>query len=120
MTLYQKVIAVFGMLRNSIGLKAARTDLAPEFDASSSYAVDRLVIYNNRLYRCTVEHAGPWNADHFSPTTIDDVIATKGGGSPFADELYVKDEGTGKYHKVVVETVGGVATLAVDQTEVSA
>lgn len=75
MTLYQKVIAVVGMLRNSINGRASKLDLAPLFDVANSYAVGRLVVYNDVLYRCVVAHSGAWNADHFHTCTIDEIIS---------------------------------------------
>lgn len=71
MTLYQKVLSVFGLLRTSIGLRAAREELAPPFDAARTYAPGRLVVYDNALYRCVTQHSGAWNASHFTATTID-------------------------------------------------
>ena len=75
MTLYQKVIAVVGMLRNSINGRASKLDLAPLFNAANSYAVGRLVVYNDVLYRCIVAHTGDWNANHFRTCTIDEIIS---------------------------------------------
>jgi len=112
MTLYQKIIAVFGMLRTSIDRRAEKSELAPDFSDSSSYAVGRLVFRNGSLYRCTVEHSGAWDASHFEETTIDEVLSRKGEGG---DGLYVKDESTGLYHKVTIVDSGGVKTLAVEQ-----
>lgn len=121
MTLYQKVLSVFGLIRSSIDQKAAIGDLAPEFDETASYAVDRLVIYDKRLYRCVAAHTGSWNAADFARTTLDEVLATKSsGGTPYVDALYLKDEASGKFHKVVIDTAGGISTIGVDQNGVSA
>jgi len=83
MNLYQKVISVVGMLRNSISERAAKTDLAPLFVSNGSYYNGDLVIYNNVLYRCTVDHNGAWDPSHFTPTTIAYMLSnfTPGGGS---------------------------------------
>ena len=70
MNLYQKVIAVVGMLRNSISERAAKTDLAPLFSDSDSYSEGNLVIHDNVLYRCTADHIGAWDSRHFAATTI--------------------------------------------------
>ena len=70
MTLYQKVLSVFGLLR-TLGLRAAREELAPTFDAARTYAPGRLVVYANALYRCVAAHTGAWDARHFTETTID-------------------------------------------------
>lgn len=75
MTIYQKVIAVVGMLQNSINGRASKLDLAPLFNVANSYAVGRLVVYNDVLYRCVVAHSGAWNTDHFQTCTIDEIIS---------------------------------------------
>lgn len=125
MTLYQKVIAAFGMLRSSIGQRAEKSSLAPTFSDSASYAVGRLVYRNDVLYRCTVAHEGAWNASHFTTTTIDEALSLKsegggggGGGGEIPEDLYAKDSG-GLFYKITVENANGVKTLAVDQTGVS-
>ena len=115
MTLYQKIISVVGMLKNSIELRATKKEIAPAFDPSRVYDVDRLVRYNGDLYRCTTRHEGAWNASHFAATTIDAALATKSN----VQDLYVKDETSGLYHKVVIGTSGGVKVLSVDQDGVS-
>lgn len=121
MTLYQKIISVFGMLRTSIDRRAEKSELAPDFSDSSSYAVGRLVFRNGSLYRCIVAHSGAWDASHFAATTIDEALATKSsGGAPYMDALYLKDEASGKFHKVVIDTAGGISTIGVDQNGVSA
>ena len=88
MTLYQKMISVFGMLRTSIDRRAEKYELAPDFSDSSSYAVGRLVFRNGSLYRCIVAHSGAWDASHFAATTIDEALSLKsegggGGGGKF-------------------------------------
>lgn len=40
------------------------------FSESTSYAVGDYTIYNNKLYKCTTEHTGAWNAAHFEQSTI--------------------------------------------------
>ena len=50
--------------------KADYTDLAPAFDAESSYVAGDLVTYSGTVYRCTNDHTGAWDADDFSATTI--------------------------------------------------
>lgn len=123
MTLYQKVIAAFGMLRSSIGQRAEKSALAPTFSSSASYAVGRLVYRNDVLYRCTVAHEGAWDSSHFTTTTIDEALSLKsegggGGGGGIPEDLYAKDSG-GLFYKITVEEHGGVKTLAVDQTGIS-
>lgn len=77
MTLYQKVLSVFGMLRTSIGLRASREELAPRFDAARFYTPRQLVVYDNVLYRCVESHTGDWDASHFTETTIDAAIGVQ-------------------------------------------
>ena len=121
MTLYQKIISVFGMLRTSIDRRAEKSELAPDFSDSSSYAVGRFVYRNDVLYRCTVAHEGAWDSSHFTTTTIDEALSLKsegGGGGGIPEDLYAKDSG-GLFYKITVEEHGGVKTLAVDQTGIS-
>lgn len=49
------------------------------YDATSTYAVGDLCIYNNALYKCTtaITTAEAWNANHWTETSIADEIATK-------------------------------------------
>lgn len=86
-------------LESSLGLKANRLELAEAFSTSETYALGRLVVYNNELYRCVVVHtAGAWNAAHFAKSTVDAAIALRGTGSaewPIAD----------------IEPIAGVANL---------
>ena len=98
------------MLRNAISLKAARSELAPEFSTAVAYDEGRLVIYEGRLYMCTEAHVGEWDPGHFAVTTIDEALSMKRGSG----DLFVKDE-EGMFHKVVVERSGDVYTLAVEQ-----
>lgn len=86
-TLYDKVLAVFGMLRNSINQKTSKIDLAPLFNASVGYPVDSLVIYENVLYRCTTAHQGDWNTADFATATIQDILALKAKKSDLAPEF---------------------------------
>lgn len=75
MTLYQKVLAVIGMLRNSISQRASKLDLAPLFSPESSYAVDQMVVYENVLYRCVYAHSGEWDAEDFATCTLDEMLS---------------------------------------------
>lgn len=117
MTLYDKIVAVVQMIRNSIATRAEKTDLAAVFSSGVTYEPDRLVIYNNRLYGCTETHSGEWNASHFAPTNIDEVLATKGsGGGIYLEEIYLKDSTTGLYHKITLATdENGLHTIDVDE-----
>ena len=119
MTLYDKVLRVFAMLQSSIRGKADMTNFAAAFNEERSYDVGRLCVRDNKLYRCTANHHGAWNADHFTQTTVDGALAIKANATdtPWYDSLYIKDGSTGMYHKVLIEKSGGVSTLAVDQDE---
>lgn len=70
MTLYQKVMSVWSVLRDRLARKADVYDLAPAFSAYSTYAPGAVVVYGGRLYRCTSAHQGEWNAAHFASTTV--------------------------------------------------
>lgn len=69
-SLYRKIISVYGMIRNMINQKAAKTDIAPQFSPGSSYTPGTLVIYDNLLYLCTESHSGAWDPAHFERTTL--------------------------------------------------
>lgn len=50
-------------------------NFAPNFSATSSYAVGDYVTYNNVLYRCTVQHtASAWNSSHFTQMTVGGIL----------------------------------------------
>lgn len=85
-TLYEKVIAVIGMLRSSIDQKTSKLDLAPLFNTSVNYPVDSLVVYEKVLYACTTAHSGEWNASDFKTATIDDILRIKAKKADFAPE----------------------------------
>lgn len=71
MTLYQKVLTVVGMLLNAISTKAAKSELAPDFNEYAPYSIGDLVIKDGVLQRCTA--AGTGTAAIFSQTTLNDV-----------------------------------------------
>lgn len=54
-------------------------DIAPAFDATSTYAVGDYVIYNDLLYRCTTAHTGAWAAADFIATNLSDEIKNNKG-----------------------------------------
>ena len=57
-------------------LSASRSEIAADFSASAAYSPPALVVYNGTLYRCTTAHpAGAWDATHFTPATVQDVLA---------------------------------------------
>ena len=65
---------------NLSGAKANQITIAPFFSAEASYSVGDLVYYNGLSYRCTTDHSGEWNAEHFTVTTIALELANSGGG----------------------------------------
>lgn len=75
MSIYDKIISAFGMLRDIIAGKAEKSDIAPEFSTSSTYGEGTLVMNDSTLYRCTSLHSGAWDASHFSATTVDGALA---------------------------------------------
>lgn len=75
MSIHDKIISAFGMLRDIIAGKAEKSDIAPEFSTSSTYGEGALVMKDGTLYRCTSLHSGTWDASHFSATTVDGALA---------------------------------------------
>ena len=51
---------------------ALKANIAPAYDASSTYAVGEYVMYNNALYRCTtaITTAEAWTAAHWTAAKI--------------------------------------------------
>ena len=121
MTLYQKVIAAFGMLRSLIGRKSEKASVAPTFSESATYPAGRLVYRGDDLYRCTVGHSGAWDPDHFMETTIDAELSMKGegGGGGIPDNMYAREASTGLFYRLTVEDSGGIKVLSVDQNGIS-
>lgn len=120
MTIYQKVIAVFGLLRSSIMQRAEKTAIAPTFSESVAYSAGRLVYRGDTLYRCIVVHSGSWDPSHFAETTIDEALSMKGdgGGGGIPENLYARDS-SGLFYKLVIEDSDGIKTIAVDQNGIS-
>lgn len=121
MTLYQKVIAAFGILRSLIGRKSEKASVAPTFSESVTYPAGRLVYRGDDLYRCTVGHSGAWDPEHFMETTIDAELSTKGegGGGGIPENLYAREASTGLFYKISIEDSDGIKTIAVDQNGIS-
>lgn len=90
MTIYQKILSVFALVNNRIGMRAARTELATPFLDNSTYAVGDLVIYDDQLYCCKENHTGAWNTSHFSKATVNDALALKSGSG--GHDIAVVDE----------------------------
>lgn len=60
---------------------AALQNIAGNFSTTKVYAENDLVVYDNsylgrgKLYRCTTEHQGDWDANHFTVATVQDVLS---------------------------------------------
>lgn len=65
--------------------------VADEYDATSTYAVGDIVLYNGTLYECTIaiQSAEEWTAGHWNAVTIvnelDDKYEKPSGGIPASD-----------------------------------
>ena len=44
--------------------------IAPTFNTATSYVIDDIVIYSDKLYKCTTAHSGAWSSGDFTETTI--------------------------------------------------
>lgn len=84
-TYYEQVITAlyqFDILGGDISeiynqLSAIADMITGEFDATESYTEGDVVIYNNKLYKCTTVHeAGEWDAEDFTETTVVELIQT--------------------------------------------
>lgn len=53
-------------------------DLAPVFSTSSTYAVGDVVLYDNKIYKCTtaVTTAGAWDGSKWTQTTVGETGGT--------------------------------------------
>lgn len=112
-------IATFSNSTVEAAIQALKAKLAPEFDSTKIYIPGRdIVMHNGILYRCTVPHSGGWVSGHFSETTIAEAVAAI-VGMLMPSNLYVKDEGTGLFHKVTIETEEGISVISVDQDGVA-
>lgn len=74
MTIYKKILSIFGLIRTLIGLRALRQELALPFDERRTYTPGRMTVYNNELYKCVSKHTGVWSESDFALTTVDDAI----------------------------------------------
>ena len=54
--------------------KNIRDIISEYFSPTATYKVGDYVLYNNTLYRCTVNHSGAWNGAHFSSITIGEAL----------------------------------------------
>ena len=115
MTTYQKILNVYAMLRDWIKAKMSKYDVASEFKENTRYEEGRLVIHDEKLYRCVQEFSGgtwPNPNPYFVESTIDEALQNIKPHT--SGDLYARDE-DGKFHKVVIEKSGDLYTLAVDQ-----
>ena len=74
---------------NEVTDAAARGSLAPEYSASSTYAVGDLVLHEGQLYECStaISTAEEWTAAHWTSKTVaDEVTDLKGGLNGKLDE----------------------------------
>lgn len=64
---------LWGKIKTALGNKANKTDLAPTYSTSSTYAVGDMVIYNNTLYKCITAITTPesWTSAHWTTTDVD-------------------------------------------------
>ena len=73
---------------NEVTDAAARGSLAPEYSASSTYAVGDLVLHDGQLYECntTISTAEAWTAAHWTAKTVaDEVTDLKDGLTKIPD-----------------------------------
>lgn len=49
-------------------------NFASTFSPSTSYSVGQFVVHNNTFYRCNTPHTGAWNWEHFSLTSVSDLV----------------------------------------------
>lgn len=64
--------------------------VSPDYSATSAYALNSHVVYDNQLYRCVVAIALPgeeWNSNHWEQTTVDEEL--RRGLNQGADALHV-------------------------------
>ena len=78
------------MFANQERSKAAVSNAADAYDATKTYAVDALVIYENQLYKCTtaITTAEQWDSTKWKATTLAEEIGTGGGGGGNADLVH--------------------------------
>jgi len=58
---------------------AISADIAADYDATATYAVGDLCVYQNTLYRCNtaITTAEAWTAAHWTATTVEDELSGK-------------------------------------------
>ena len=114
-SVYQKVLRVYGLLLRAIDGRMSKHDIASDFQEDTAYDEGRLVIHDDKLYRCVQYFSGgewPNPNPYFVESTIDDALQNIRPHT--SGDIYAKDE-DGKFHKIVIEKSGNQYTLAVDQ-----
>ena len=74
MTIYQKVITAYEMLRSAISSRMSKYDVASDFNELSTYDEGSLVIYQDEIFICKKQHTGAWDANDFQRTTFGEAI----------------------------------------------
>lgn len=77
MTTYQKILNVYAMLRGWINAKMSKYDIAAEFVDGAEYTEGRMVIHDNRLYRCVSYFSGgtwPNPNPYFVESTLEEAV----------------------------------------------
>lgn len=74
MTIKEKILSVFSLLKGMIERKVNRNELAATFSADKTYKVGEMVVYDDVVYRCTNEHSGAWIGSDFEKSTIDESV----------------------------------------------
>ncbi|MBQ1429498.1 MAG: hypothetical protein IIZ06_07500 [Kiritimatiellae bacterium] len=68
---YNKILTFAGQLRGAVAAKADSAAIAPEFDATASYAVGDVVMHEGARYKCTTAHSGAWNAANWTAESVE-------------------------------------------------
>ena len=63
---------------NTTAIGTIAGDLADAFDASTTYAIGDVVVYQNQLYKFTAAHTGAWSTSDVAVATVDDLISDLG------------------------------------------
>lgn len=82
-------------------------DIAPEFNAASTYAVDDIVLYEDDLYIFTNAHTGAWDSSDVTVTSIAQLV----------DDLRTEFETalSGKQNDVGLSVVNGKLCITYEQ-----
>lgn len=107
MTLYQKIVSVFSYIRDLIGKKASKSDVAGQFVSGRQYVPGDIVYYEGTQYVCKDSYSGDWDAAHFDAGTVSDSMRTKVSNSEFSvfDDITVGDSATQRDVRVAVQQI---------------